>query len=220
MNNKSEMKSSILSKKQEDLHTKYISCGQYINWNLDGLSISKSEQVFIVQELCIKAIPLNEYVEPIRYYEAWEVKGGIVVSTKDDYCDDMFRVGNDFDEDNLIKNSMGKSGMILFMARVYVVRNNSELYNCVNNWPLEEVKQANGLRASKVTSKLQEEFKNMPVFERDIFRHDWRFDDPEDIYEEVLDYCRNLKYSKNDVDRLFPDEGYEDIKNKVKKNLP
>ena len=216
MKGKVKMKSPILFKKQEDLHKKYISCGQYINWNIEGLSILESEQAFIVQEVRIAVDPPNRYVEAVHYFEAWKVKDGKVSGLENTYCDDMFRIGNDLDEDDLIRDSMGKFGTVLFIPKVYVVKSNFELYDCVNGWPFNGVKQSNRLKSREANPKLEEAFKNVPVFERDVFRHDWKFDDPEDIYAEVSCYCRNKKYSAQDIDRLFPDEGYEDIKARIK----
>lgn len=219
MKGKEKVKSPILSKKRSDLHEKYISCGQYINWNLEGLSILESEHAFIVQEVRIEVAPLNQYVEAAHYFEAWEVKDGKVMGVKDADCDDMFRIGDDFDEDDLIRDSMGKFGTVLFIPKVYVVKSNSELYDCVNSWPLNGVKQSNGLKSCKANTKLEEAFKNVPAFERDIFRHDWKFDDPEDIYAVVLRYCQNKKYSAQDIDRLFANERYEDVKTRVKNSM-
>lgn len=210
------MKSVILTKKRNDLHEKYISCGQYINWNLEGLSISESEQAFIVQELRIEVDPPNEQMEA-HYFEAWEVQGGKIVGMEGTYCDDMFRIGDDFDETDLISNSMGKAGTVLFIPKVYVVKSNSEIYHCVKSWPLNGVKQSNGLRSCVATPKLEDAFKTVPMFKRDVFRHDWKFDNPEDIYETVLCYCRNLKCSEQDIDKLFLGEEYENVKIRVKK---
>ena len=82
MKGKEKVKSPILSKKRSDLHEKYISCGQYINWNLEGLSILESEHAFIVQEVRIEVAPLNQYVEAAHYFEAWEVKDGKVMGDR------------------------------------------------------------------------------------------------------------------------------------------
>ena len=164
MKGKEKVKSPILSKKRSDLHEKYISCGQYINWNLEGLSILESEHAFIVQEVRIEVAPLNQYVEAAHYFEAWEVKDGKVMGVKDADCDDMFRIGDDLDEDDLIRDSMGKFGTVLFIPKVYVVKSNSELYDCVNSWPLNGVKQSNGLKSCKANTKLEEAFKNVPAF--------------------------------------------------------
>ena len=68
------MKSPILFKKQEDLHKKYISCGQYINWNIEGLSILESEQAFIVQEVRIAVDPPNRYVEAVHILRLGKLK--------------------------------------------------------------------------------------------------------------------------------------------------
>ena len=69
---------------------------------LEGLSILESEHAFIVQEVRIEVAPLNQYVEAAHYFEAWEVKDGKVMGVKDADCDDMFRIGDDLDEDDLI----------------------------------------------------------------------------------------------------------------------
>ena len=219
MKGKEKVKFPILSKKRKDVHKKYMSCGQYINWNPEGLSIQKSEHALIVQEVRIEVDPPNQYVEAAHYFEAWEVKGRKVIGTEGSDCDDMFRIGNDLDEDDLIRDSMGKSGTVLFIPKVYVVRSNSELYDCVKGWPLNGVKQSNGLKSHEANTKLEEAFKNVPAFERDIFRHDWKFDDPEDIYAVVLCYCQNKKYSAQDIDQLFVNERYENVKTEIKKSM-
>lgn len=143
-------------------------------------------------------------------------KGGFAVlchrnggSESPGILNDMFRIGDDLDEDDLIRDSMGKFGTVLFIPKVYVVKSNSELYDCVNSWPLNGVKQSNGLKSCKANTKLEEAFKNVPAFERDIFRHDWKFDDPEDIYAVSKGTTfhtlrRKQKSRKHNMRCLFP----------------
>ena len=211
------MHSQIL-KTVKEKHTNDMRCLLMINWDMKGLSIEEGENAFIVQKLRIEQTRDGEpYRQELHYFEAWKVKNG-KIQDSGNQCDDMFAIGRDIEflDKDLIKDSIGHKGSVIFTPKVYVVRENSELYSQIEGWPNDKIQEANGLRAVLYTEETEKEFEGTSVFEREVFRHDWQFDDSEVISRIMLEHCKKVKSKKEEIEYLFEGkEEYSDIKERI-----
>ena len=223
-NKEGSMNSKILHKVREDVHEQYMACAQYVDWDVRGFSNDESINAFIVQEVILQQIIDEEQCKPYHYYEAWDVIGGECTKEGSDVSHDLFCIGHPYDSGEEIQKSIGHKGEVIFYSKVYWIEESNELYDIVLRWPIDQVKYARGLKAVQCTPIIEKYFKNIPYYNREEFRHTWKFDDPEIIYETVMQYCKTMWKPEKSTDRInfenninefFPDGVYPEIKKKI-----
>ena len=138
-----------------------------INWNVAAISGNAKATGYIVQHFLRKSTPPNFLVNDTEYYEAWELRNGILLDAGT-VCDDRFCVGATTLEDS-IRKSLGTKGEYCINGNVYWIPESSSLAPIVNSWS-KCVPDAAGLRSNYLFSELTNEYF---VFSRPLFIHRW-----------------------------------------------
>ncbi len=195
------MKSEIMMYYEilNESHSDWCECELRINWNIEAISNNKNANGYIVQEFQRTIVPKNvlgsQQFDNIHYFEAWCVKDGLIVP-EDNGCNgnDVFSIGQaislglpDYD---LIRKSINTKACFEFRGRVYWIPIHSQLYNKVDCWKTDEVKQTGGLKGTWYFPDIR--IIN-PVFEREIFTHSWDLIDEDNIFITI----KNLLFSSN-----------------------
>ena len=169
----------------EENHTGYCACFQRIKWNVANIAGYENSNGFIVQKFNRTSVPANLIIADTSYYEAWSVQNGVCIDTNKQKYDDEFAVGHSMCQFCVFENSLNKEGEYKLIGEVFWVdRVQGELYAMVSNWPIDEVKQAGGLRAVFNTDLFDNE---KPKFIRVPFVHKWYLKGNEDIYRIARD---------------------------------
>ncbi len=209
-------------KVKDDIFTEYMACSQYIDWDVDKICL-KAPDGFIVQEVLLEQM-IDGEVNQVHYYEAWHVKDGECQKEKGQESHDLFCIGHPLDTSDAMIASIGHFGNVSFIPYVFWIECTSELYRVVNQWSPDTVREANGLKATYYSEKIEEKFKGLTSLERMPFAHRWDFRDDKLIYETVLKYCKTMYHPDNKIDRLnfkmfiddaFPEGVYPEVKAKI-----
>ncbi len=211
----------IVKHVKTDKHTEYMGCAQYIDWIVKAFGNDLCN-AFIVQEISLVII-IDEAKTVTRYFEAWHVAHGECNNALYQDSHDLFCIGHPLDDGDAIAMSVGHKGRVSFIPRVFYVKEGCALFDEIQSWPTDEVKEANGLQAKYYTEEIAKQVYKCPEFFREPFYHEWEFDDPEKIYAVVLQYCINM-YRRDNIGRnnieialddFFPNGVYPDIKKRV-----
>lgn len=195
---------NIIKYIKTDEHSTYMSCAQYSDWLVDGFN-SDSKDAYIVQEIMLEML-FDGILDYKHYYEAWKIEQGLCCKEEGQLCDDILCIGHRLDDTDALKKSIGHYGKVVFKPKVYFIKIDSVLYNEIDSWPENIVKEANGLKAIYYSEKVSELFENCESFKREEFCHCWDFRDYNLIYNTVLDYCiRNYKKNNLDERNLYLD---------------
>ena len=131
-----------------------------INWNIPEITGKIDSNGYIVQYFRRKSEPANFLVDDIKYFEAWKIENGLMTDYDADRCDDCICVDTDlFGGINIIlKKSLGTCGKYIIDTEVYWIPKTDSLYDIVDKWSIETVKQANGLKGDYSFEGLSEEY--------------------------------------------------------------
>lgn len=186
---------------KKEWHSASCACELDIDWNITQITGSDMASGYIVQEFSRTQTPSNilgvsEY-EDIHYFEAWRIKDGdIIPEDKGALCDDMFCIGNSFNDFSTFQLSIDTKGCFEFNGTVYWIPEGSSYFEIIHGWSRTEVKQAAGLKASYTFS----EIKNIDyVFKRDPFVHSWDLIGEKNIYSKAL--VKAFRYCPNNTKR-------------------
>jgi len=208
-----------------EYHDCSCACLLEINWNVEQITKTSTAEGFIVQKFTRKLTPhnilsVNEYCD-ISYFEAWRVKNGRVYYEDNNIkCDDRFCIGNPLNTSNEFFYSLDTKGHYVFSGEVFWIETGSSLYNIVDGWKIEGVKQAGKLKSSEEFDAIKT---IQPLFEREKFIHSWDLSTPDKIYTSARDSLFHLCPNKTERDRsillanleaMFNDQ-YPDIQEKI-----
>ena len=197
-----------------------MACFQYADWIEAAFDMRGNRDGFIVQKVKLDQF-IDDRIHSVHYYEAWPVSKGVCEKSNSDKSNDLFCIGNPYCQFDELRNSIGHAGKVIFTPEVYWINNQSELFTDISTWDTVTVKEANGLKAKYVTRALLEMFSREKKYPRSQFIHEWSFNNPEVIYNVVLDYCKcqwnpqqeiDIKNFEIRIDELFPDNVFPEIK--------
>ncbi len=194
---------------KDEWHSESCACELQIEWNVEQIAQMEKADGYIVQiyrrELFPKDALPDAALKDIEYAEAWRVVDGVVIAEdRTEEWNDAFAVGRkcaDFEE---FACSAGTAGHFEFHGKVCWVSQESTLFQMVDDWSREAVKQEGGLKASYCT----EGFEQLQFLERDVFMHSWDLSSDEKVYaaakEKLFRYCPCNTERNEQVLYLFP----------------
>lgn len=214
---------SIYYNIKSKIHDESCACELQINWNICAIVKDINLNGYLVQRFSRKlfspnVIPIKEY-QDILYYEAWKIEKGIIKydDTSNVVCDDRFAIGMpQYDTSSEFKVSLGTKGRYEFTGDVYWIPQNSQLYNIVDKWSEQTVKQANGLKASYTFKELDGE---SPVFSRDKFVHEWDLSTYDKIYLAIKKKLFKMCHENTDRDRNILESNLSEMLNGEYQNI-
>ena len=213
---------NILKLVKKDKHTDYMACAQYVDWIPSGFS-DEINNAFILQEIYLEK-EIDGETTAVHYYESWHVSDGICEKEPGQDSDDLFCIGHPLDDSDALKESIGHRGKVTFTPRVFLVKEADPLYSDIKSWPTDVVKEANGLRACYYTEEMEQKVKGYQEYYRESFCHVWNFDNPDKIYNVILNYCKKMFHKDNKIDRInfdmtindfFPEGLLPEIKQRI-----
>lgn len=183
----------------EDNSKPYLFYEQSGYWNIEFISQKENASGYIVQEVKIintTGIPNMDKVA--HYYEAWCVSNGKCVDDEDDIPDDSFKCGSEDIKKQLIKLSLGKTGEIKYICKIYWIDETNTHFKIVDNWKERGVIYAAKLKSVWVNDCPQ--FAEVaPVCEREVFIHKVNFVDKEIIKDAIIDCYINRIKAKDEL---------------------
>ena len=200
---------NILKLVKKDKHTDYMACAQYVDWIPSGFA-DEIHNAFILQEICLEK-EIDGETTAVHYYEVWHVSDGICEKEPSQVSDDLFCIGHTLDDSDALKESIGHRGKVTFTPRVFLVKEEDPLYSDIQSWPTDVVKEANGLHACYYTEEMEQKVKGYQEYHRESFCHVWDFDDPNKIYNVILNYCKKMFHKDNKIDRTNFDKTINDF---------
>lgn len=184
-----------------DNQRKYAYFRLGIKWNVSVIANEACANGYIVQQLSFANDTKIRGIPDESYYEAWKVVNGECVDAKDDRWDDLFSWGCSGFLSESIKNSIGKSGAVVYKAQVYWVKEGTPLYSIVDKWEKNWLSAAGNLN-SCFTEKCQTVNFGEPVFVRPDFIHQVEFTDPQVIKTTIVDWKKNVALSPEEIDAI------------------
>lgn len=178
-----------------------------INWNVSAISGNAKATGYVVQHLSRKSTPPNFLVDDTEYYEAWELRNGILQDAGT-VCDDRLCVDSDLEDS--IRRSLGTQGEYCINGNVYWIPESSPLTSIVNSWS-ERVPDAAGLRSDYLFPELTSEYF---VFSRPQFIHRWSLITDNEVKSKLKatflhcyhDHKDDLEYLSSWLDCIFREQ--------------
>ena len=213
---------NILKLVKKDKHTDYMACAQYVDWIPSGFS-DEINNALILQEIYLEK-EIDGETTAVHYYESWHVSDGICEKEPGQDSDDLFCIGHPLDDSDALKESIGHRGKVTFKPRVFLIKEGDPLYSDIKSWPTDDVQEANGLHACYYTEEMEQKVKGYQEYYRESFCHVWNFDNPDKIYNVILNYCKKMFHKDNKIDRInfdmtindfFPEGFLQGIKQRI-----
>ena len=182
---------------------KYIDFKFEIKWRPEDIAGYPKANGYIVQSI---NMDLSEKLVgyPVKhYFEAWKVCDGIVIYENgrepNSSADDTYSYRDTKYMPDIIMESIGKSGRIIYHSEVYWIDANDYKYNEIDNWSYGEVEQAGGF----IKSSLYFETMNLAAkFRRDDFVFDYDFTNDKTIRSSLIEIGKK-HYDKKVVAENF-----------------
>ena len=198
----------------DEYHSKGFTFYLKIDWNVEAIAGEAKPSGYIVQRFSRQSEPVNFKVNDTEYYEAWKVESGCNIDRGNE-CDDRFSVDASLGES--LRSCLKTAGKYILKSDVFWISQKSELYDVIDSWPCDTVKQANGLHSSY---DRPDDIEKYFVFTRPTFIHEWSLLSAQEIEEKllssVLSYCprntkRDTELATDLLDYVFENSD-EDIK--------
>lgn len=204
---------------EEDNSKPYLYYIQAGYWNVKAIAKKQAACGYIVQEVIIINTTGILCIDKIEhYYEAWRVTNGRCEEYEDDNPDDTFRCGIAEMKDEMIKMSLGKSGVVKYECNVYWIDENDYHFDIVDTWQERTVNYAAKLKS--IWADQCTELEDMkPIYERE-FIHSVHFME-KDIIKEAIAECYEKQINGKDdllqykLIELLGNTKYEDLAKEI-----